>query len=851
MRRIAFALAVGFAFFSAGPGTSALGAQTSPPSQARPTESANAATQRVQARGAPGTVSQAELVDRIRQSGVTREEAQSALARRGHDPTLADPYFDAIEGGGEVPRGSVSPQVLAALEDAGIIALSNDAAAAESESVRGDGGRRGTDSAPGPEDEVFGQALFANATAQFSPDLMGPVDPDYRLGPNDELWLILTGDVEATHKLVVSREGMVIIPDVGQVAVNGLTLGQLEDRLYDRLGRVYSGVRRGSEATTRFQLSLGRLRVNQVYVIGEVARPSAYQVSAASTVLDALYQAGGPNQNGSFRAIDVYRGGQRVATVDLYEYLLHGRGSGEVRLEHGDRVFVRPYGRRVKVRGAVRRPATYELVEGEDLRAAIEFAGGLDAKAIVERVLIDRILPPEMRRPGIERVLIDVSLSSVTDAAAEPVELRDGDVVEVFTVAEERRNRVVVEGAVQRPGTYEWSAGLTLFQLLEKAHGLTEAAYTARAHVYRLVEDDGSRRLIQVPLVGDSADAPVRDFLLSDRDSVVVYSRAKLRNEQFVSIDGFVKHPGTYRLADGMTVQDLVLAAGGFTEGADTRVAEVARMPEERVRTDTTAVVIRVLLADSPPEGEAGAGVSEKAGGGSGWAGSGILGWLPDASEHRLRAGDRVFIRKAVGYDMPRTVKVTGEVLVPGTYVLETREARIVDILRRAGGPTAEAYLPGVQLHRKENLVATDVQAALSDEGSRYNLTLEPGDSVHVPAYNPTVLVTGAVAFETLVLYEPGKPLSYYVNRAGGYLDSADRSRVTVTYMDGERATTDKVLVFRRTPGIEPGSTIHVPEKPVSERGGFNIDQFLSRTTGILTSAIGLWVLIDQIRGDG
>ena len=678
MLRGIFAVLVGIQFLSAGPAAVALGAQTRPPSQVRPTEGEVTATQRAQGTSAQAPMSQAELVDRIRQSGLTREQARSQLARSGHDPSIVDPYFDAIEGGGEVPRGMVSPEVLGALTDAGILTLASDEPTEEpsDSSSQADGAPT---AAPSVGLEIFGRSLFERETGEFSPDLMGPVDPDYRLGPGDELWLVLTGDVEAIHKLSVNREGMVFIPDVGQVAVNGLTLGQLEDRLYDRLGRVYSGVKRGPEATTRFQVSLGRLRVNQVYVIGEVERPSAYQVSAASTVLDALYQAGGPSLNGSFRAIDVYRGGTRVATVDLYEYLLQGRSTGEIRLEHGDRIFVRPYTRRVTVRGAVRRPAIYELLEGEDLGTAIAFAGGLDATAVVERVQIDRILPPEMRRPGIERVLIDVPLSQVMDPGAAPVELRDGDVVEVFTVADERRHRVVVTGAVHRPGTYEWSEGLTLHQLMDKALGLTEEAYTARAHVYRLVAEDGSRRVIQVPLVGDSAGAPGRDFLLADRDSIVIYSRAQLRNERFVSIDGFVKYPGHYPLAEGMTVRDLILAAGGFTEGADTRVAEIARLPDTSVRSDTTAVIFQV------PLGGTGAGdtISEKAGWPDGRDGGDIQSWTPDPSEQRLQPGDRVFIRKAVGYDMPRTVKVTGEVFIPGTYVLETRGERIVDVLRR------------------------------------------------------------------------------------------------------------------------------------------------------------------------
>ncbi|HEX6938363.1 MAG TPA: SLBB domain-containing protein [Longimicrobiales bacterium] len=845
MRRSIFVLSFGVALAHAGPMVPMLDAQT-PSAAERPTAAELAAIRSILGITPGASLSRAQLIDRLRQSGLTREQVRSELGRRGYDPSLADRYFDAMEEGA-APGGAARPDTLVPPPETEA-APPADAAAdtlAAAEAAQDSAG----DAATPTELEIFGRSLFSRNTTEFTPPTVGPVDPDYRLGPGDELLLVLTGDVEAVHKLPVSREGFVLIPDVGQVAVNGLTLAQINERLYDRLGRVYSGVKRGPDATTRFQVSLGRLRVNQVYVIGEVERPSAYQVSAASSVFDALYRAGGPNENGSFRAIDVYRGGERVATVDLYDYLLYGRSPSDVRLEHGDRIFVRPYARRVTVRGAVRRPAIYELAEGDDLRDAIAFAGGLDATAIVQRVQIDRILPPELRRPGVDRVLIDVELSRLMEPTAEPVALRDGDVIEVFAVSDERRHRVVLTGEVRRPGTYEWSDGLRLLQLIDRAGGLAEQAYTPRVHVYRLIEETGGRRVIRVALPSDSAGAAGRDLLLADRDSIVVYSRAELRNEEFVDIDGFVKRPGRYPLAAGMTVQDLVLAAGGFTEGADTRIAEVARMPDPAMRGDTMAEVFTVVL--DGPAGATGGGADGLKAGVPAGASPDVPVWVPDSAEYVLRSGDRVFIRKAVGYEVPRTVTITGEVLVPGRFVLETRGERIVDLIKRAGGLTDQAYAPGLQLFRDGNLVATDLFAALADEESRYNVALEPGDSIHVPAYSPTVLVTGAVAFETLVLYEPGESLDYYINQAGGYLDIADKDRVTVTYMDGERATIRRTLVFRRTPPVQPGSTIVVPAKPLSERVGFSLDRLLTRTAGILGSVLAIWLTVNQLSGDG
>ncbi|HEX7050699.1 MAG TPA: SLBB domain-containing protein [Longimicrobiales bacterium] len=789
----------------------------------------------------PAGVSHAEVVERLRQSGLTRDEAHDRLTEQGYDPAIVDPYFDVIDGGAEPPRGDASPGTLNALASIGIAVEPTGAVRAPSAPAAVP-----ADSAEVNELEVFGRALFERATSQFQPVLAGPVGEDYRLGPGDELTLVLTGDVELFYTLPVSREGFILIPDVGQVSVNGLTLKELEDHLYDRLGRVYSGVRRGPDATTHFQVSLGRLGVNQVFVIGDVVRPSAYQVSSVATVLNALYRAGGPTEDGSFRHIVVRRGGRILRTIDLYDYLLYGDSRSDVRLEQGDIIFVPPAGPQVRVEGAVHRPAIYELAEGDDLRDAIGFAGGFEADAVVQRVQIDRILPPAERRPGVDRVLVDVDVTRFLGDTTAAFPLRDGDAVRVFAVSKQRRHRVVLTGDVRRPGLYQWSEGLTLWSLIAQAEGLTESAYTPRAHIYRLNETDGSRRLIRVPLPADSVRPEVADVVLADQDSVVILSRERLRTPALVSIDGFVKEPAVYPLAEGMTIADLILAAGGFVSGAYAVEAEVARLPAQLERSDTTAVIYRVPLGGAI----AGDGTERTFGFGGAASDSNasmVPVWLPEPDEFVLRPGDRVFIRKAPGYELPAEIRLTGEVVWPGTYILETRQERLAHLIQRAGGLTEEAYPPGLQLFRGGTLVATDLPRALREPGSRWDLVLQPGDSVHVPEFDPTVRVTGAVAFESRILYEPGRGLDYYIERAGGYTDRADAGRTTVTYLDGERATVDRTLLFfRSTPEIRPGSTILVPTQPAG--GGFDLDRFINRASGMALALLAVLAGVQQLK---
>lgn len=804
-------------------------------------------------------VSQDEILTQLRRSGMTRAEARARLSARGYDPAIADQYFDQLEAGAGRQAGAntdflraleriglARPQAAPVNADVGDTVPTAAVPPVDSSRTRADTTVQApqTDSLP-----YFGRNLFARSDTEFEPVLVGPVPPDYRLGPGDEVELVLTGDVQDAYQITVSGSGYLVIPNAGQILVNGLTLEQLEDQLYDRLGSVYAGVRRGPEATTRFTVSLGNLRTIQVYLVGDVETPGAATVSSIATVFNALYHAGGPTEDGSFRDIEVRRGGRVVQEVDLYDYLVYGDSRSDIRLEHGDIIFVPLAQRRVTVKGAVRRPAIYEVADDEGLRDVLAYAGGLEPDAFLRSVQIDRILPPDARQAGVERVLHDVNIESLSSEEGEVIPLNAGDVVDVAVVSDVRRHRVTITGEIRRPGTYEWQQGTTLWGLIGQAEGLSDRAYTRRAHIYRLNEEDGSRRLIRTPLLTDGG-RPAGDVGLADADSVVIFSRERLRNPAVVAIDGLVKEPGAFPLAEGMTLQDLILAAGGFSEGANVLEAEVARLPEGLARLDTTAYVVRVPLSTVPESGDDAPDEAAAAAAPEGLPfdlarrpdPGEIPVWRPAADEFELRHGDRIFIRRAPGFEPTRMVTVTGEVMLPGGYALETRRDRLLDVLERTGGMTEQGYAQGLRIVRDGKVVAIDVARARDDPNSGHNVALEADDSIHVPAYDPTVVVAGAVNFESRVLYQPGQGLDYYISQSGGYRDDADPGRATITYQNGAREDVDKFLFFSSKPDPAPGSTIFVPAKPASERQGFNVDTFLARTTAIVSTLVAVIV---------
>jgi protein involved in polysaccharide export with SLBB domain len=658
---------------------------------------------------------------------------------------------------------------------------------------------------------IFGLNTFRENNSLFDPNLNGPVDANYRLGPGDRLSLILTGDVNAAYTLDVTREGFIVVPQAGQIYVANLTLGQLESILYTRLGRVYSGVRRGPGATTRFSISPVRLRSNQVFVLGEVLTPGSYRISSAATALSALYASRGPTDNGSLRNIQIKRAGKTIETLDVYDYLINGDASHDVRLLNGDVVFVPVRTAHVRVVGQVIRPATYELKAGETLADAIRFAGGFTATASTRRVQIERIQSPAERAlGGRDRVTLDISPVTLTRGGPGDIAMRDGDVVRVFPVAERVRNRVAVEGNVWQPGTIGLTPGMTISQALRAAGGVKPDTYLGQIFISRL-NPDSTRSQLHASLA-DTTGRVVGDFVLREDDVLRVFSVTEFRPTRYVAITGAVRNSGQVPYRQGMTVRDLVLLAGGLEQSADLREAEIARLPQNRA-TGVTATTFRVPLDSSY--------LFERGPNGQYFGPPGLPAPAGNMPEVQLQPYDNVLILRQPNWELQREVVIAGEVQFPGTYTLRTKTEKVSDVIARAGGLTREAYADGVVFFRAKDSVGRigiALPEVLRNARSRDNIQLQNGDSIYIPRYSGVVNVKGSVNSPVAVTYGPGASLDYYVRAAGGVTRQGDVRYAYVTQPNGKVEATGGKFIFRSNPKPKPGSTVFVPTKDSSAR---------------------------------
>jgi protein involved in polysaccharide export with SLBB domain len=788
-----------------------------------------------------------ELADVLRQriqgSGLTPDQVRSRLAASGYPPNLLDPYL------GATPPGQASSQP-GAQELAAIQVLGFGAVVARVESLPVDTGLIHT-RADSTITHIFGADVFRRSTTQFLPLLAGPVPTDYKLGPGDVLVLILTGDVELAYTLPVTREGFVLIQQVGQVFVSNLTLDQLRDVLYTRLGRVYSGVKRGPNATTRFDITVANVRANQVYVVGEVKQPGAYQISALGTALSALYAAGGVTERSNMRQIDIRRLGHSVATLDLYDYLLHGDTRSDIRLETGDVVFVPVHGTRTEIGGAVVRPAIYELKPGESLQDLIRAAGGFRPNAALNRVSVHRILPAALRTAGVPaRTVIDVQLApEQPDPPGDPpgadppaingvilpsFGMNDGDSVVVDSLpAKAGRNFVDIRGSVYQPGRYGLEPGMALSRLVKRAGGFRPATYAGRAHIERLNLADSTRYVVAVELPGDTGGSWKDDPKLQQYDVVTVYGRPEMRDSLYVAIAGMVNVPGRYVWRQGITLRDVILMAHGPRVGAYLKEAEVARLPTDR-SAGQLAQTLRVALDSTYLFDRDSSG---------GYVGPpGLPAPARGAPEVALEPYDNVLILKQPDFELQRRVYVLGEVRFPGTYSLKSKDERLADVIERAGGLTTQAYSAGIRFVRvvgNAGRINIDLTRALEERRSRADIILQQGDSILVPEYQPSVKVAGAVNAPGSVLWQEGQGLDDYIGGAGGYSYLADHGRVSVRYANGEVRTRRRSLLFSSEPRPGPGSEVFVPVKDTTHTTNYvalfgSIAQILASTIAII-----------------
>ncbi len=661
----------------------------------------------------------------------------------------------------------------------------------------------------------FGYELFENSPDSYRQPAIGPVDPEYPLGPGDTVVLDVWGDTVFRIERELDREGGINLPDVGRVVLAGTTLAQARDLLRRRLADVYSGLRgKEAEATTHLSVTLGNLRVIRAFVVGRARRPGGYDLSAASTVFHAVFYAGGPTRDGTMRDLRIVRRGKEVATFDVYDYLRTGRRDGDIRLENDDTIFIPAAGPRIAAHGEVKTPGIYEVREGETLADLVETAGGFTETAFQGRIQIERILTPEEQEGSRDdRKIFDCAWE---EAAATP--LRDGDAVTVFAIADRMRNYATISGEVRRPGTYQLKEGDSVSDLVNQAGGLLETAFLDRAELVR-TRDDLTKEQLAFDVGRALSEEVTHDLTLHARDHVTVYSIWRLQDRHEVTVRGAVRSPGSYELRERMTLRDLLLQAGGLTENAWPDEVEVSRVrPEDRTELKT-AEIFRVAMGED---------YLSKTG-----------------NDFLLEPWDNVFVRSIPNYELQRNVIVLGEVRFPGVYTLGSPLERLSEVIARAGGLKSTAFPAGFSLvRRKDDLgrVALDLEKALKKPRSNDDVVLFAGDSLFVPEEPKTVTVKGAVGYPTSLVYEEGRSIGDYIERAGGTTDSADRGQIRIVYSTGAAA---RVKKFWLDPPVQPGSTIYVPAK--EEGDGVAWGTVLRDSASILASLATVALIADKL----
>ena len=678
---------------------------------------------------------------------------------------------------------------------------------------------------------IYGHNIFSGRTLSFEPNVNVATPEDYGLGPGDEVIVDIWGVNEANITQKISPEGYIIVSQVGRISLSGLTVKEAEGKLKSSLSKIYSSLRSGS---SHMSLTLGNLRTIQVNVLGEVNIPGTFRLSSFTTLFNAIYRASGITPVGSMRNVRVMRGGELFAEVDLYDYLFNGRLEMNIPLKEGDVVIVPPYSSLVSITGAVKRPMFYEMKEGEPIENLIGYAGGFAGNAYGGEVGVER-------NDGRTNNMFTVKAA---DFGSFP--LKDGDAVLVSgSDVDVFANRVEVKGSVYRPGKFELGGDiLTAGQLVQHAGGIMEDAYTGRAQIIR-EKADRSLEIVAVPL-GGILEGNVPDILLKKGDILIVSNINEIEPKGDIVVTGYVAAPGKYQYAEHMTVEDVILLAGGLVEGASSAKVDISRRIDDASSTEaseTLAEVFEVSIED---------------------------GLIEDGADRfELQPNDVVAVRRSPTYVEQRNVTITGEVTFPGQYTLVTNNERVSDLIRRAGGATPNGNIHGAMLKRKINqyernvriamarmvtqatsssdsldvnklkvsevyTVGLELDKALANPGSDYDMILRDGDELIVPEVATTVRIQGEVLYPNTVHYISGKHVRYYVNQAGGFSNRARRAKTYVVYMNG-------TVSVGANAKLEPGCEIVVPAR--SDRDKLTTAEWLS----IGTTAASITTMVATI----
>lgn len=685
-------------------------------------------------------------------------------------------------------------------------------------------------SAPDEAIKIYGHNVFNSRNLTFEPNENVATPQDYRLGPGDEVVIDIWGVSEDHLRNTISPEGSIMIAQLGPIYLNGMTIGQANDHIRSAFASKYSGV--DNEATD-IAVTLGQMRTIQVNVMGEVSTPGTYRLSPFSTVFHALYNAGGINEIGSLRNVEVRRNGRKIADVDIYDFLFNGNQKGNIRLQEGDVIMVPAYSQLVNVTGNVKRPMFYEMKPNESLAKAIEFAGGFSGDAYTDMVRV-------ARQAGREKELYNVAQGEL-----DTYRLTDGDIVTVGTILDRYSNQVELRGAAMRPGLFSLGSGIsTIRDLIKSADGLSEDAYTQRAMLFREAPD--LTLVTEAVDLGAILNGTAPDITLKRNDVLIVSSVREIFDRGNFTIRGSVAKPGDYPYAENTSIEDLILTAGGLLEGASYAKVDVSRRIIDPLATKSENQIARIYSFSLK---------------------DGLL--ISDDNDFILQPYDIVEVRHSPNYVAQQFVNIDGQVTFTGGYAIRQRNERISSIIKRAGGLTPEAYVRGANLVREltddekvardealrlarnsaeDDSISTnklevsdfysvgiDLEKALANPGGPEDIVIKAGDKIFVPEEISTVKISGDVMVPNTVTYTPGKKVKHYIELAGGYGDRANKGKAFIVYMNGMVAKAKK-----NTP-VEPGCQIIIPSKP--DKGGFDWTKALTIAStlgslGTMTAAV-------------
>ena len=656
-----------------------------------------------------------------------------------------------------------------------------------------------------PTLQIFGHNIFTAENLTFEPNSNIATPTNYRLGPGDEVIIDIWGNSQDLIRQTISPEGTIQVNTLGPLYLNGRTVKEATNYLKQKLATIY--------ADSQINLSLGDTRSIQVNVMGEVKFPGTYMISSFSSVFHALYSAGGVNDIGSLRSIKVMRNGKVFANLDVYNFIMQGKFKDDIRLQDGDVVLVDPYESLIQISGKVKRPMFYEMKPTETVSTLLDYAGGFTGDAYKKAVRI-------VRKSGRE-----YQIYNVDEIDFSVFRLADGDVLSVDSILQRFENRVEIRGAVYREGLYQLNGTVnTVKQLIKKAEGVRGDAFLNRAILDR-EREDFTHEIIPIDVKG-LLNGIVADIPLQKNDVLYIPSIHDLKEEQTLTIHGEVAFPGTYAYSDNMTIEDIIIQAGGLLETASAVKIEIARRVKDPKSTSFSTIIGQTYSFDLKD------------------------GFLigDNANIFSLQPFDEVYVRKSPAYFAQQNVTISGEVMFDGVYSLQQKNERLSDVVSRAGGVTPDAYVKGARLVRQMNeeerrrqadvlrmarsgegkdsisiekldmgttySVGIDLEKALENPGSDYDLVLREGDHLFIPEYVNTVKISGSVMYPNTVLYKDGKKLKHYVNLAGGYGSDAKKSKAYVIYMNGTVAKLSKY----KSSLIQPGCEIVIPSKPESKK---------------------------------